>query len=31
MDIRLVDTGRVGENGTNGESRLDIYRLPCVK
>ena len=27
----LVDTVREGEGGVNGESRIDIYTLSCVK
>ena len=27
----LMDTVREGEGGTNGESSIDIYTLPCVK
>ena len=28
---KLVDTMREGENGTNGESSIDIYILSCAK
>ena len=27
----LVDTVREGDSGTNGESSINIYTLPCVK
>ena len=31
IENRLVDTIREGKSGTNGESRIDIYTLSCVK
>ena len=33
MDVgkQLVDTVGEEESGTNGESSIDIYTLPCVK
>ena len=27
----LMDTAQGGKSGTNGDSRMDIYILPCVK
>ena len=31
MEDGLVDTVREGESGMSGESRTDVYTLPCVK
>ena len=31
IEKELVDTAGKGEEGTNGETRIDIYALPCVK
>ena len=31
IENRYVDTVGKGEGGTNWESRIDIYTLPCVK
>ena len=31
IENRLVDTVEEGESGTNGESSINIYTLPCVR
>ena len=31
VENRFVDTAREDEGGTNRESGIDIYTLPCVK
>ena len=31
IEKRLVDTAREGESGTNWESSIGIYTLPCVR
>ena len=31
MENGLVDTVGEEDSGTNGESSIDIYTLPCVK
>ena len=30
IENRLTDTVREGKSGTNGESSIDIYTLPCM-